>query len=101
VADVVNDPAQQDMAGQPGQDASRWHNVSADRLRSLVERIERLQEERKALGDDIKDVFQEAKSAGFDAKVLRLLIRLRGMNQADRRSQMELLDLYMHALGME
>lgn len=74
--------------------------ISADRLRSLVERIERLEEERKALGSDIKDIFQEAKSAGFDAKVLRQLIRIRKMEPAEVEEQETLLDLYRRALGM-
>jgi uncharacterized protein (UPF0335 family) len=75
-------------------------NISAERLRSLVERIERLEEERKALGSDIKDIFQEAKSAGFDVKVMRQLIRLRKMEPAEVEEQEALLDVYRRALGM-
>jgi uncharacterized protein (UPF0335 family) len=74
--------------------------VAAERLRSLVERIERLEEEKKALADDIKDVFAEAKSAGFDVKVLRQLIRLRRQQPAEIEEQETLLDLYRRALGM-
>lgn len=74
--------------------------ISADRLRSLVERIERLQEERKALGSDITDIFAEAKSAGFDVKVLRQLIRIRAIDPAEVEEQETLLDLYRRALGM-
>jgi uncharacterized protein (UPF0335 family) len=74
--------------------------ISAERLRSLVERIERLEEERKALGSDIKDIFQEAKSAGFDVKVMRQLIRLRKMEPAEVDEQEALLDVYRRALGM-
>jgi uncharacterized protein (UPF0335 family) len=74
--------------------------ISAERLRSLVERIERLEEERKALGSDIKDIFQEAKSAGFDVKVMRQLIRLRKMEPAEVEEQEALLDVYRRALGM-
>jgi uncharacterized protein (UPF0335 family) len=74
--------------------------IAADRLRSLVERIERLEEERKALGNDIKDIYAEAKSAGFDVKVLRQLIRIRKQEAADVEEQETLLDLYRRAIGM-
>jgi uncharacterized protein (UPF0335 family) len=74
--------------------------IAADRLRSLVERIERLEEERKALGSDIKDIYAEAKSAGFDVKVLRQLIRLRKQEPAEIEEQESLLDVYRRALGM-
>jgi uncharacterized protein (UPF0335 family) len=74
--------------------------VAADRLRSLVERIERLEEERKALGGDIRDIYAEAKSAGFDVKVLRQLIRIRRQEAADVEEQETLLDVYRRALGM-
>lgn len=74
--------------------------IAADRLRSLVERIERLEEERKALSSDIKDIYAEAKSAGFDVKVLRQLIRLRKQEPADVEEQETLLDVYRRALGM-
>lgn len=74
--------------------------VAADRLRSIVERIERLEEERKALASDIKDIFAEAKSAGFDVKVLRQLIRIRRQEAADVEEEETLLDVYRRALGM-
>jgi uncharacterized protein (UPF0335 family) len=74
--------------------------IAADRLRSLVERIERLEEERKALGSDIRDIYAEAKSAGFDVKVLRQLIRIRRQEAADVEEQETLLDVYRRALGM-
>src|SRR5579875_1062039 len=74
--------------------------IAADRLRSLVERIERLEEERKALGADIRDVYMEAKSAGFDVKVMRQLIRLRRQEPQAVEEQETLLDLYRRALGM-
>jgi len=74
--------------------------LAADRLRSLVERIERLEDERKALGNDIKDIFAEAKSAGFDVKVLRQLIRIRRQEAAEVEEQETLLDVYRRALGM-
>ena len=72
--------------------------IAADRLRSIVERIERLEEEKKALSGDIKDIFQEAKSAGFDIKVLRQVLRLRRMDQAQLQERDTLLDLYRRAL---
>ena len=75
-------------------------NIAGDRLKSLVERIERLEEERKALGSDIKDIFAEAKSAGFDVKVLRQLIRLRKQEPAEIEEQETLLDVYRRAIGM-
>ena len=74
--------------------------VAAEQLRLFIERIERLEEERKALGDDIKDIFSEAKSAGFDVKVIRQVIRLRKQEPADVEEQETLLDLYRRALGM-
>ncbi|HUZ62616.1 MAG TPA: DUF2312 domain-containing protein [Acetobacteraceae bacterium] len=74
--------------------------VAADRLRSLVDRIERLEEERKALASDIKDIYAEAKSAGFDVKVLRQLIRIRKQEPAEIEEQETLLDVYRRALGM-
>jgi uncharacterized protein (UPF0335 family) len=74
--------------------------IAADRLRSIVERIERLEEERKALASDIKDIFTEAKSAGFDVKVLRQVIKLRKQEPADVEEQETLLELYRRALGM-
>jgi uncharacterized protein (UPF0335 family) len=79
---------------------ARNGNIAADRLRSVVERIERLEEEKKALGNDIKDIFAEAKSAGFDVKVLRQLIRLRKMEPSAVEEQETLLDVYRRALGM-
>jgi len=74
--------------------------VAADRLRSIVDRIERLEEERKALAGDIKDIYAEAKSAGFDVKVLRQLIRIRKSEPAEVEEQETLLDVYRRALGM-
>jgi uncharacterized protein (UPF0335 family) len=74
--------------------------IAADRLRSIVDRIERLEEERKALSGDIKDIYAEAKSAGFDIKVLRALIRIRKQEPAEVDEQETLLDVYRRALGM-
>ena len=74
--------------------------IAADRLRSLIERIERLEEEKKALSGDIRDVFAEAKSAGFDVKIMRSILKLRKMNAADRDEQEFLLDTYRKALDL-
>ena len=73
---------------------------AADRLRSIVERIERLHEERTALGHDISDIYKEAKSAGFDVKVLRALMRVRAQDPCDVEEAETLLDVYRRALGM-
>jgi uncharacterized protein (UPF0335 family) len=73
---------------------------SAARLKSFIERIERLEEEKSGIAADIKDVFSEAKGTGFDVKIMRLIIRLRKMETSDRQEQEELLDLYKRALGM-
>ena len=74
--------------------------VAAGQLRSLVERIERLEEEKKGIADDIRDVFAEAKGNGYDTKVMRQVIRLRKKDAAERQEEEALLDLYLHALGM-
>ncbi len=74
--------------------------IAADRLRSLIERIERLEEEKKAISSDIRDIFAEAKSAGFDVKIMRAVIKLRKMNAADRDEQELLLDTYKKALDI-
>ncbi|MBO6038079.1 MAG: DUF2312 domain-containing protein [Acetobacter sp.] len=74
--------------------------ISAERLRSIIERVERLEEERKELASDIKDILLEAKSAGFDVKVIRQILRLRKQEPAEVEEQETLLDLYRRALGM-
>ncbi len=75
--------------------------VAADRLRTIIERIERLEEEKKALSDDVREVFSEAKGAGFDVKVIRQVVRLRKMDATDRSEMEQVLDVYKRALGME
>ena len=72
-----------------------------EHLRSFIERIERLEEEKKALADDIREVYSEAKGTGFDTKVMRQVIRLRKLESADRQEQEAMLDLYLSALGMK
>lgn len=74
--------------------------VAADQLRAFVERIERLEEEKKVIADDIKDVYAEAKGNGFDVKILRTVISLRKKQPHEREEEEAVLDLYMHALGM-
>ncbi|GAP26023.1 MULTISPECIES: DUF2312 domain-containing protein [unclassified Gluconobacter] len=74
--------------------------IAAERLRSIIERVERLEEERKALSGDIKDIFAEARSAGFDVKVIRMIIRLRKQEPAEVEAQETLLEIYRRALGM-
>jgi uncharacterized protein (UPF0335 family) len=74
--------------------------IAGERLRSFVERIERLEEERRALGNDIKEVYAEAKGSGFDPKIMRQVIRLRRMDKDDLDEQETLLDVYRRALGM-
>lgn len=77
------------------------HNsIAADRLRSLIERIERLEYEKRALADDIREVYAEAKGEGFDVKTMRQVVRLRKLDKADRDEQEALLDVYKSALGM-
>jgi uncharacterized protein (UPF0335 family) len=74
--------------------------VAREKLRAFVERIERLEEERSAIGGDIRDVYSEAKADGFDIKVMRQVIRLRKQDTMERQEQETLLDIYKHALGM-
>ena len=74
--------------------------IAADLLRSIIERVERLEEERKALSGDIKDIFTEAKSAGFQVKIIRQIIRIRKQEPAEVEEQETLLDIYRRALGM-
>jgi len=75
---------------------------SADaRLRLLIERIERLEEEKKGIGDDIKDVYNEAKATGYDPKIMRQIVRIRKMKPDDRREMEAVLQTYMNALGLD
>ena len=74
--------------------------VAADRLKSFIERVERLEEEKAALTTDIGEVYSEAKSNGFDAKIMRMIVKLRKLDSADRAEQDALLDLYRDALGL-
>ncbi len=71
-----------------------------DQLKAIIERVERLEEEKKAISDDIRDVFAEAKVSGFDVKALRTIVKLRKMETSEREEQDAILETYMHALGM-
>lgn len=75
--------------------------VAKDQLKSIIERIERLETEKKAIADDIKDVYAEAKANGFDAKTLRKVVSLRKIETSERQEQEAMLDLYLSALGMQ
>ncbi len=74
--------------------------ATQNQLRQFVEQIERLEEEKKAISDDIRDKFAEAKAVGFDVKALRQVIRLRKKSKADRQEEEAILETYLHALGM-
>jgi uncharacterized protein (UPF0335 family) len=74
--------------------------IAGDQLKSIIERIERLEEEKAGLASDVRDVFAEAKGNGFDIKILRQIIKLRKMETSERDEQEHLLDLYKRALGM-
>jgi uncharacterized protein (UPF0335 family) len=74
--------------------------IAGDELKSFIERVERLEEEKAGIAGDIREVFAEAKGTGFDTKIMRQIIRLRKMDAADRAEQQELLDIYMQALGI-
>lgn len=77
------------------------HNSSDEQLRLLIERIERLEEEKKGIAGDIRDVYAESKSQGYDPKIMRQIIRIRKMPVADRREMQAVLSTYMAALGLE
>lgn len=74
-------------------------NFAKDQLKSIVERIERLEEEKRALAEDIKEIYTEAKGNGFDAKIIRKVIAIRKQDAAQRSTEEELLDLYLSAVG--
>jgi uncharacterized protein (UPF0335 family) len=84
-------------AAEKEQPATRF---AKDQLKAFVERIERLEEEKKATSDDIRDVYAEAKGTGYDIKALRTIVRLRKQDTDERREEQAVLETYMHALGM-
>ncbi|SDR15889.1 DUF2312 domain-containing protein [Pseudovibrio sp. Tun.PSC04-5.I4] len=79
---------------------SNTGGVAVDQLRTFIERVERLEEEKKVISDDIKDVYAEAKGNGFDVKVMRKIVSLRKRKPHEREEEESILDLYLHALGM-
>ena len=89
-AATVDAPSKEDVA----------HRFAKDQLKAFIERIERLEEEKKATADDIKDVYAEAKGNGFDVKALRTIVRLRKQDADERKEAESILETYMHALGM-
>jgi uncharacterized protein (UPF0335 family) len=82
------------------QDDAPAHRFAKDHLKAFVERVERLEEEKKTIADDIRDVYAEAKANGFDVKALRTIVKLRKQDADERREQEAILETYMHALGM-
>src|SRR5579883_1026753 len=89
-----------DFFGAGGFFMANVGGIAGDRLRSFIERIERLEDERRALGEDIREVYSEAKGAGFDVKIMRQIVRIRKLDQNERDEQEALLETYMAALGM-
>jgi uncharacterized protein (UPF0335 family) len=87
-------------AAAAARDDQPTQHIAKDHLKAFVERIERLEEEKKALSDDVRDVYAEAKATGFDTKALRAVVRLRQQDAEERREHEMVLETYMHALGM-
>jgi uncharacterized protein (UPF0335 family) len=81
-------------------DGAEDKGVSAQRLKSFIQRIERLEEEKNSMGADIREVYSEAKSSGFDAKIMRKVIALRRLDEAERQEQEALMQVYIDAIGM-
>jgi uncharacterized protein (UPF0335 family) len=80
---------------------ARGGGVAAERLKSFIERIERLEEEKAALTSDIREIYSEAKGTGFDTRIMRQIVRLRKLDDADRQEQQAILDTYKKALGLD
>lgn len=81
--------------------AGEGHNSADDQLRLLIERVERLEDEKKGIADDIRDVYAEAKATGYDTKIMKKIVALRKMKPEDRREMQAILETYMNALGIE
>ena len=96
----MTEPGPGHNSGPSWKDQARAGSPGDDRLRQLVERIERLEEEKKGIADDIKDVYAEAKAVGYDAKIMRTIVRLRKMKPEDRAEMEALIDTYKIALGI-
>ncbi|HTV36001.1 MAG TPA: DUF2312 domain-containing protein [Xanthobacteraceae bacterium] len=88
------------MANAAVKDDQTIHRFAKDQLKAIVERIERLEEEKKAIADDIRDVYAEAKVNGYDVKALRSVVRLRKQDANERKEHEAILETYLHALGM-
>ncbi len=89
------------MAESAAARAESSSGISAERLRSFIKRIEKLEEDKAGIGEDLKEVYSEAKGTGFDVKIIRQIVRIRKMEVEQRREMDELLDLYKSVLGME
>jgi len=87
-------------AAAAAKDEQAAHRFAKDQLMAFVERVERLEEEKKAIADDVRDVYAEAKANGYDVKALRTVIRLRKQDVNERKEQEAILETYLHALGM-
>ena len=88
------------MSSETGVGHNSAHAFVKDQLKAFVERVERLTEEKDTIASDIRDVYAEAKGNGYDVKALRTIVRLRKQDAAERREQEQILETYMHALGM-
>ena len=91
---------EEDVIGGEDRRTNDTGGVAAAQLKSFIERVERLEEEKKGIAEDIRDVYAEAKGMGFDTKIMRKVVQLRKKDTAERQEEEALLDLYMHALGM-
>jgi len=96
----TDDDASASRARQAANPDPAVGGIAADRLRSIIERVERLEEEKKAIADDVRDVYAEAKASGYDVKALRTVVRLRKLDANERKEQEAILETYLHALGM-
>lgn len=96
--DIDNDPM---FDISPAAKTRAANRVGDDRLRLLIERVERLEEEKKGIADDIRDVYAEAKAVGYDAKIMRQIVRLRKMEPEARREMETILGVYKAALGID
>jgi uncharacterized protein (UPF0335 family) len=99
MSDVIGFPGNR-IGLKPADTNETSQTVAAGQLRALIERIERLHEERQTIGQDIAEVFAEAKGTGFDTKAMKRIIQLRRQDQAERQEEEAILDLYKAALGM-